>query len=694
MAKKKSADLFDDAPEAAQQPVNKTAKKAAPKKAKTQAKPDATKPEGKGYSAADIEVLEGLEPVRRRPGMYIGGTDGRAMHHLFAEVIDNSMDEAVAGHAGFIEVDMQAGNRLSVRDNGRGIPVDPHPKFKDKSALEVIMTTLHAGGKFGGDAYDTSGGLHGVGVSVVNALSSELIVEVARDQKLHRQEFSRGLAQGKVEKVGDAKNKRGTTVSFVPDEEIFGKTQFDAARVYSMAKAKAYLFGGVEIRWQCDPALIKDEDKCPAQDVLKFPNGLQDYLEEQIGGRAVVTPQPFAGKVQKEGGHGSVEWAVTWVAAGIGNADGMNASYCNTVPTPEGGTHEQGMRSALTKGLKAYGDRINNKKANIITGEDVMGTAAALVSVFVREPEFQGQTKDKLATPEAAKIVETTLRDHFEHYLTSAPAEADKLLGWVIDRADERVRRRQEKEVSRKSAVRKLRLPGKLADCSQNSSEGAELFIVEGDSAGGSAKQGRNRKNQAILPLRGKILNVANATATKMQQSQQIADLVLALGCGMGPSYDEARLRYEKIIIMTDADVDGAHIAALLVTFFHEQMPDLIKQGHLYIAVPPLYRLAQGAKTFYARDDEHREELLKTEFRANAKVDVSRFKGLGEMLPAQLKETTMMPDKRTLLQVHIPEDESKATEKAVKDLMGNKPELRFKFIQENAAFAGEDVLDI
>ena len=421
---------------------------------------------------------------------------------------------------------------------------------------------------------------------------------------------------------------------------------------------------------------------------------MQDYLEEQIGGRAVVTPQAFAGKVQKTGGHGSVEWAVTWVAAGIGNADGMNASYCNTVPTPEGGTHEQGMRAALTKGLKAYGDRINNKKASIITGEDVMGTAAALVSVFVREPEFQGQTKDKLATPEAAKIVETTLRDHFEHYLTSAPADADKLLGWVIDRAEERVRRRQEKEVSRKSAVRKLRLPGKLADCSQKASEGAELFIVEGDSAGGSAKQGRNRKNQAILPLRGKILNVANATQAKMQQSQQIADLVLALGCGMGASYDEARLRYEKIIIMTDADVDGAHIAALLVTFFHEQMPDLIRQGHLYIAVPPLYRLAQGAKTFYARDDEHREELLKTEFRANAKVDVSRFKGLGEMLPAQLKETTMMPGSRTLLQVEIPEEESKATAKTVKDLMGNKPELRFKFIQENAAFAGEDMLDI
>ena len=680
MAKKKSADLFDEAPVA-----KATAKKSA---AKTEENAE------KGYSAADIEVLEGLEPVRRRPGMYIGGTDSRAMHHLFAEVIDNSMDEAVAGHASFIEVEFMEGNRLSVRDNGRGIPVDPHPKYKDKSALEVIMTTLHAGGKFGGEAYDTSGGLHGVGVSVVNALASDLVVEVARDQTLHRQEFSRGLAKGKVKKVGEAKNKRGTTVSFVPDEDIFGKIQFDPARLYSMAKAKAYLFGGVEIRWRCDPSLIKDEEKCPAEDTLKFPNGLQDYLEEQIGGRAVVTPQAFAGKVQKTGGHGSVEWAVTWVAAGIGNADGMNASYCNTVPTPEGGTHEQGMRAALTKGLKAYGDRINNKKANIITGEDVMGTAAALVSVFVREPEFQGQTKDKLATPEAAKIVETTLRDHFEHYLTSAPADADKLLGWVIDRAEERVRRRQEKEVSRKSAVRKLRLPGKLADCSQKASEGAELFIVEGDSAGGSAKQGRNRKNQAILPLRGKILNVANATQAKMQQSQQIADLVLALGCGMGASYDEARLRYEKIIIMTDADVDGAHIAALLVTFFHEQMPDLIRQGHLYIAVPPLYRLAQGAKTFYARDDEHREELLKTEFRANAKVDVSRFKGLGEMLPAQLKETTMMPGSRTLLQVEIPEEESKATAKTVKDLMGNKPELRFKFIQENAAFAGEDMLDI
>jgi topoisomerase-4 subunit B len=700
--KKNEADLFADRPDdtligdvepSLNAPANKPAKpaqKAAAKKPAGQASSAE-----KGYTASDIEVLEGLEPVRRRPGMYIGGTDSRAMHHLFAEVIDNSMDEAVAGHASFIEVEVMADNRLCIRDNGRGIPVDPHPKYKDKSALEVIMTTLHAGGKFGGDAYDTSGGLHGVGVSVVNALSSDLLVEVARSQILYAQSFSRGLPVTKMQEIGEAKNRRGTSVTFTPDRDIFGaKINFEPARLYAMAKAKAYLFGGVEIRWRCDPALIKDLEKTPAEDVLKFPNGLRDYLEEQIGGRAVVTPTPFAGKVEKTGGHGSVEWAVSWVAAGIGNADGMNASYCNTVPTPEGGTHEQGLRAALTKGLKAYGERINNKKASVITAEDVMGTAAALVSVFIREPEFQGQTKDKLATPEAARIVETTVRDHFEHYLTSAPADAARLLDWVIDRADERVKRRQERDVNRKSAVRKLRLPGKLADCSQNAAQGSEIFIVEGDSAGGSAKQGRNRKNQAILPLRGKILNVANATSAKMQQSQQISDLVLALGCGIGSHYEDERLRYEKVIIMTDADVDGAHIAALLVTFFHEQMPELIRNGHLFLAVPPLYRLAQGAKTFYARDDAHREELLKTEFRANAKVDISRFKGLGEMLPAQLKETTMMPGNRTLLKVMIPEEETQQTAQAVKDLMGNKPELRFKFIQENAAFAGEDLLDI
>jgi topoisomerase-4 subunit B len=636
------------------------------------------------YTAKDIEVLEGLEPVRRRPGMYIGGTDNRALHHLFAEVIDNSMDEAVAGHATFIEVHLDKDNWLTIRDNGRGIPVDPHPRYKDKSALEVIMTTLHAGGKFGGSAYETSGGLHGVGVSVVNALSDQLLVEVARDKKLYQQNFSRGIAKGKLKTIGEAKNQRGTKVSFHPDADIFGdKAAFDPERLFAMAKAKAYLFGGVEIRWTCDPDLLDEKSVTPSQAVLCFPEGLRDYLTEQIGKNPTVTPTPFAGKLTKQGGHGSVEWAVSWV----GGLDGSSSSYCNTVPTPEGGTHEQGIRNALTKGLKAYGEMANIKKASAITADDVMGTATAMVSVFIREPEFQGQTKDRLASPEATKIVEQTVRDNFEHWLTNAPQDATKLLEWVIDRADERMRRKQERDVSRQSATRKLRLPGKLSDCSQKAAAGAELFIVEGDSAGGSAKQARNRSNQAILPLRGKILNVANATGSKIQQNQQLADLVLALGCGIGAAYREDRLRYEKIIIMTDADVDGAHIAALLITFFHEEIPQLIKNGHLFLAVPPLYKLSQGGKTIYARDDEHREEILAKDFRANAKVDVSRFKGLGEMMPAQLKETTMLPDKRTLLQITIPDSEIGTTGESVQKLMGNKPELRFQFIQENAVFA-------
>src|SRR6201992_1204972 len=638
----------------------------------------------KAYTAKDIEVLEGLEPVRRRPGMYIGGTDANALHHLAAEIIDNSMDEAVAGHASRIELELKPGNVLVVRDNGRGIPVDPHPKFKNKSALEVIMTTLHAGGKFDGKAYDTSGGLHGVGASVVNALSEWMEVEVAREKHAWKLRFERGHAIGKLKDLG-AVNRRGTITSFRPDEKIFVDIQFSPARLHRMAKSKAYLFRGVEIRWVCDPSLISDET--PAEDVLKFPGGLLDFLKSEIGKAQTVTPRDFSGRTENKDGRGAVEWAVAWAPS----RDPFTRSYCNTIPTPAGGTHEQGLRNALTKALRAHGERANNRKTALIITDDVMEGACAVLSVFIREPEFQGQTKDKLSSPDAQRLVETVVRDHFDHWLAESPAEADKLLDFVIDQAEDRLKKRQEKEVSRKAATRKLRLPGKLADCSKDASEGTEIFLVEGDSAGGSAQQARDRNTQAILPLRGKILNVASAAAGKLQQNQELSDLVQALGCGIGAKYNAGDLRYDRIIIMTDADVDGAHIASLLLTFFYREIPRLIAEGHLYLAMPPLYRLSHGGTIVYARDDADRDRILKTQFKSNAKVEVSRFKGLGEMMPAQLKETTMRPGHRTLLQVHIPSEDNEKTESLFERLMGKKPELRFQFIQENAEFAREAV---
>lgn len=644
------------------------------------------------YTANDIEVLEGLEPVRRRPGMYIGGTDEAAMHHLIAEVLDNAMDEAVAGHATTIEVHLGADNQVTVRDNGRGIPIDPHPKFPKRSALEVIMTTLHSGGKFSGKVYQTSGGLHGVGVSVVNALSSAFTVEVARDKKLWTQKFSRGKPKTKLTKGGNV-NRRGTSIHFTPDTQIFGdKAQFKPATAYRMVRSKAYLFEGVKVRWSCDKSLLKGDDKTPAAEELHFENGLTDYLTHVLNGRARLVEPFFAGTADLSEGAGRVEWAICWPD----DEQGFLNSYCNTVPTPEGGTHEQGLKTALLRGMKAYGEMTTTKGAGSITGEDVWGGACIMLSVFIKDPQFQGQTKEKLVSVQAARLVEVAVKDHFDHWLSGDVATAKTLLETAISRASERARKKQDQDLSRKSATKKLRLPGKLADCTRTSPVGTELFIVEGDSAGGSAKQARRRETQAVLPLRGKILNVASATDDKLRANQELQDLIEALGCGIRDRYNESKLRYEKIIIMTDADVDGAHIASLLITFFYREMPGLIEGGHLYLAQPPLYRLSQRGKTVYAMDDAHKDELIKSVFDGRGKVDVSRFKGLGEMPPAQLKETTMDPARRMLLKITLADASAKsgqrATAKLVEQLMGRKPEERFKFIQEHAKFAGD--LDI
>ena len=636
------------------------------------------------YDASSIEVLEDMEHVRLRPGMYIGGTDDRAYHHLVAEIVDNSMDEAVAGHANRIEIELHENGHVTVRDNGRGIPVGPHPKDPSKSALEIIFCTLNAGGKFSGDSYETSGGLHGVGSSVVNALSDHLRVEVARNKELYAMEFACGLPRGKLEKIGTAPNRRGTSVTFHPDPQIFGALRFKPARLFKMARSKAYLFSGVEIRWKS----AIDDGETPLEASFHFPGGLTDYLKETMGAATTYAEEPFSGLVdfkEKFNTPGKVEWAINWTPS----RDGYLQSYCNTVPTPEGGTHVAGFWAAILKGIKAYGELASNRKAAQITREDLISGGCALVSCFIREPEFVGQTKDRLATVEAQRLVENAVRDHFDHWLASNTKSAGAILDFLVLRAEERLRRRQEKETARKTATKKLRLPGKLTDCASNDRIGTERFIVEGDSAGGSGKGARDRKTQALLPLKGKILNVLGAASSKLGSNAEISDLCESLGCGMGSKFNLEDLRYEKIIIMTDADVDGAHIAALLMTFFFTQMRPLIDQGHLYLACPPLYRLTQGARRVYVANDAEKEALLAKGLGGKGKIDVQRFKGLGEMDAKDLKETTMDPKTRRLIRVTIDEDEPGETSDLVERLMGKKPELRFQYIQENARFVEE-----
>ncbi|WP_425362194.1 DNA topoisomerase IV subunit B [Candidatus Tisiphia endosymbiont of Mystacides longicornis] len=639
------------------------------------------------YTAKDIEVLEGLEPVRKRPGMYIGGTDENAMHHLVSEVLDNAMDEAVAGFASVITIKMHVNNSITISDNGRGIPVDNHPKFPDKSALEVILTHLHSGGKFSNNVYQTAGGLHGVGISVVNALSDYLEIKVYKQGKLFKQSYSKGQKLNDLTSEDIAKKLRGTSINFHPDPEIFGeKPSFSPKRIYELAKSKAYLYRGVTIEWQCE---VETKSDVPATALIHFPDGLKDYLISKINLEDLVSGEIFCGNIEWDQDHIKVEWAIAWHK----NEDQpFIQSYCNTIPTPLGGTHEQGLRSALLRGIKVYGEMTGNKKTTLLTIEDILETSYIVFSVFIQEPIFQGQTKEKLVSPGINKIVENIVKDHFDHWLSSNKLVANQLLEHIVNIAEYRINKRNEKNISRKTATQKLRLPGKLADCTRTSPNGTELFLVEGDSAGGSAKQARDRETQAILPLRGKILNVANATFEKITNNQEIQDLEVALACGSLKNYREENLRYEKIIIMTDADVDGAHIASLLMTFFYLRMPKLISSGHLYLAKPPLYRLTQSNKTYYAVNDQQKTDLTaKLLKNSKAKIDIGRFKGLGEMMPAQLKETTMNPKNRTILKVTIDDFDNIA--KIVDDLMGKKPEKRFQFIYNQALIKMDTIIN-
>lgn len=627
------------------------------------------------YTAKDIEVLEGLEAVRKRPGMYIGGTDDKGLQHLVVEVFDNCMDEAIAGYATTISMHINADYMVTIEDNGRGIPIDPHPKFPDKSALEVILTTLHSGGKFSNKAYQTSGGLHGVGISVVNALSSYMLISVKRDGKIWRQQYSKGNPVTELKAEKGTKGATGTKIDFVPDDEIFGNIKFNIKSLYNFAKSKAYLYRGVIVKWSCDAAIATSD--VPENATFHYPSGLKEFLLDHFASKDdIIGTEIFDGSAQFSDGISKIEWAIAWGSV----RESFIKSYANTIHTPQGGTHEAGFKSGILKSLKSYAEMINNKKASIIATEDLEDDVISLISVFIPDPQFQGQTKEKLINVGLQKLVENSIKNAFDHWLATYKVAAGQLLEFFIAKAEERLNRKKQKDVSRRTLTQRLRLPGKLADCTRSTRENTELFLVEGDSAGGSAKQARNRENQAILPLRGKILNVASSSKDKIYNNQELADIVVALGTGRGKDYKEDNLRYDKIVIMTDADVDGAHIASLLMTFFFLEMNTLIKNGHLYLAMPPLYRINQGNQSYYARDDAHKDEIIKKLSKSRVHIEIGRFKGLGEMTPEQLKSTTMDPAKRNLIRVNINNIDEIA--EFIDNLMGKKPEMRFKFISE------------
>ncbi len=640
------------------------------------------------YNAENIEILEGLEPVRLRPGMYIGGIDKTAMHHLVLEILDNSMDEVISGFANQIKVSLLNRNTIKISDNGRGIPIDKHPKFPEKSALEIIMTTLHAGGKFSQKNYKTSGGLHGVGASVVNALSEKLIVEVIRDKKLFKQEFEKGIPKTNLEYVNDINRVSGTSITFSPDQNIFGENcYFSPDYLYNIIKNKAYLSPGVKILWNCEEVLLEKSINVPKEKILYFEQGIKQLLIDKIENKGLLIGEIFYEKIIIN--DEKIECAIIWFDE---NDTYFLNSFCNTISTPDGGTHEQGFKNAIIRAIRNYAEISGFKKFNEILIDDVLKSIGSIISLFVKQPQFQGQTKDKLVNIEVTKLIENSLKDRFESWLANNPTLSSSIIEKIIENLNERKLKKIEKESSKRKISKKNRLPGKLADCSSKNIETNELFIVEGDSAGGSAKQARNRFNQAVLPLRGKILNVASATEEKLNNNQELNDLLLALGLTKNNLKIDS-LRYEKIIIMTDADVDGSHIAALLLTYFYKFLPEIIEFGKLFIAKPPLYRISYDNKKFYAQTDEEKNNINKKEF--SNKGSVSRFKGLGEMPPNQLKETTMNPETRTLIKVILPKknvfqaNERREVDNLVNVLMGKKPELRYQYIQNHASLIKE-----